>query len=175
MPARLKSVSPHFKSHEITVHFKEIKASSHEVVIAAKRLGIKLGLTSRQLDALRRQEEPLRTWLSKHPDRHETFLRNPTVVLDLVKGKTPSRTLGRASKTVPRWSAVNHSGDVAVAGMEVRRWALAEPGRLTRFLKDPAGAIDAALSHHTPAHRKRVVATLDPQTKRSVKPQKNKP
>jgi hypothetical protein len=46
------------------------------------------------------------------------------------------------------------------------QWALAEPGRLAKFLKDPASVIDAALPGHSPAFRKRVAAALTPQPKR---------
>jgi hypothetical protein len=156
-----------FELSEVTVHFSNSDASSKQALAAAKRLGLDLDLTPRQLDALRGHTDELRSWLRNRPERHEAFVRNPAAVLDTVAGtEQRPRSSRRRPGTLPRWRGVGRSADIAAAGAEMYHWALAEPGRLAKFLKDPASVIDAALPGHSPASRKRVAAALTPPPKR---------
>jgi hypothetical protein len=168
MAARRKGFSSRLEPHEITIHFDDPDVSSRDVLKAFKSLGLELDTTSQQIDALRARGDELRAWLKNRPDRHDAFVRDPAAVLGAMAGVPPQRT-SRRRKTVPRWSAVGRSAELAAAGLEIRRWALAEPGRLARLLKDPAGVIDAALSDRAPALRKRVAAAMSPPTKPAKK------
>jgi hypothetical protein len=160
MAARNNGFSIRLEPHEITIHFNDADASSREVLKALKGLGFEPDVTPQQLDALRSRGDELRAWLKNRPDRHDAFVRDPAAVLGAMAGA--QRTASRRRGTLPRWSAVGRSAELAAVGLEIRRWALAEPGRLAQLLKDPAGVIDAALSDHTPALRKRVAAAMSP-------------
>ena len=167
MARRRRSGIFQFEPSEVTVHFDDSDASSRQVLNAAKRLGLDLDLTPRQLDALRGRTDELRSWLRNRPERHDAFVRNPKAMLDALAGTEPQRRSSRRRPgIVPRWSGVGRSADIAAAGVEMHQWALAEPGRLAQFLKDPASVIDAALPGHSPAVRKRVAAALTPPPKR---------
>jgi hypothetical protein len=168
MAARRKGSRTRLEPHEITIHFDDPDASSREVLKALKGLGFEPDITPQQLDALRARGDELRAWLKNRPDRHDAFVRDPAAVLGAM-GVPPQRATSRRRGTPPRWSAVGRSAELAAAGLELRRWALAEPGRLAQVLKDPAGVIDAALSDRTPALRKRVAAAMSPPAKPATK------
>lgn len=169
MAARPKNHSTRLEPHEVTIRFDDSDVSSREVLKAFKSLGVELAATPRQIDALRARGDELRAWLKDRPDRHDTFVRDPAAVLGAMAGVPPQRTASRRRTTLPRWSGVGRSAELAAAGLEIRRWALAEPGRLAQLLKDPAGVIDAALPDHPPALRKRVATAMSPPAKPATK------
>jgi hypothetical protein len=169
MAARRKALTVRLEPHEITVHFDDPDASSREILKALKGLGFEPDMTPQQLDALRGRGDELRAWLKNRPDRHDAFVRDPAAVLGAMAGVPPRRPASRRRGTLPRWSPVGRSAELTAAGLEIRRWALAEPGRLAQLLKDPRGVVDVALSDRTPAFRKRVAAAMSPPAKRATK------
>jgi hypothetical protein len=148
---------------EIFVHFDDTSAASKEVIAAAKKLGIDLGLTPRELDALRARRRDLRRWLAADASRHEAFVRDPQAVMAALDQEAPPRRRRRPAAGSPvRWQGVGRSGETAEAGAAVAAWAVAEPGRLALLLADPVAAINAALIGSSTRARKRLIELAVP-------------
>jgi hypothetical protein len=76
-----KARSAELAEDEIDIRFEDSDTSSEDVLAAARKRGLDLGLTATQLDDLRRLGPKLRKWLSENPSRHGEFKRDPRAAL----------------------------------------------------------------------------------------------
>jgi hypothetical protein len=145
---------------DVKIHFDDPRQASQEWLTAAKALGIELGMTVDELDALRARGREVQEWLAADPVRREMFAQDPRAALAALDGKRV-RTSGapwRGGRV--RWRDFDDD-TMAEAGLAVGKWALAEPSRLALLRDNPAAAVEAALAGASPEARWQLIASLE--------------